>query len=725
MIGPMTGAALPTENLPLVGTKLLAPTLAAGHRERSRLSARLDTALADGARLTLVSAPPGYGKTVAVAGWLASRGLPHAWLSLDPADDDLVRFSRYLAAALESVRPGAPRAVADLFGPGTSPSPQLVAATILDALAATDDPFILVIDDYHAITAEPIHRLVRFLIERGPPFVHRVVLTREDPPLPLARLRAHGQLVEVRADDLRYTDDEATAYLAGARVALAPELVGRLVARTEGWIAGVQLAAISLHESPDPAALIDAFGGSQRFVLDYLADEVLDRVDDDLAAFLIQTSIAERFTAELCAELTGRTDAEALLARAEGTNLFIVPLDAERHWYRYHHLFAEYLRSRLSAVERRELHERAARYFERHDLGAEAIEHAFAAGSVDQAVRLVEREGRAAFEAGELATLLRWLETLPPARVADNAELAWLRAWTLFETGQLAAAVAVAERRLASAERPGAAEGRLLVLQALLATVTRPDAADLANQGLELVGDDPYFRSLGVQAIGYAALARGEYETAVRTMRQALELARRAGHSMAVLGAVNPLGHALVLTGRRDEAEARCRQVLAQYPGSQGRPPPVAWSARVVLGIARYEANDVLEARRELEAGFAAAADLGIGRPTLGWAVTYLGLARLACGEPEAALEALGSPASRAKPRSWSGCGRETWRQRRPWRNVPAHRYRRLRRWSRSCGDRSRSRSHGCAWPRGDPPTRASSLPVRGPASRRGTPSLT
>ena len=643
-----TSAGIPPD-VPLVGTKLRAPASIATHRERSRFSARLDAALEDRTRLTLLSAPPGYGKTVAAASWLASRGVPHAWLTLDPTDDDLVRFARYLAAALQPVRAGAGEATAGLFGLGSSPSVDLVGATLLDAMAAADDPFVFVLDDYHAVGSEAIHRLVRFLIERAPPFVHPVLLTREDPALPLARWRAHGQLVELRADDLRYTDVEAAAYLTDAGATLTPELVGRLVERTEGWVAGLQLAAISLRDRPDPAALVDAFGGSQRFVLDYLADEVLGRVDDDLRAFLVQTSVAERFTAELCRELTGREDAEALLARAEATNLFVVPLDADRRWYRYHRLFADYLRSHLGDDQRRGLHERAADYFDRQGLLAEAIEHALAAGSLDVAVRLVERGGRAAFEAGELATLLRWLEAIPPERSASSPELVWLRAWTLFETGQMGAAVAVAEAHLATAPARGAAEGRLLVLLALMATVTRPDAERLAHEGLALVGDDAYFRSLALQAAGLATLARGDYRAATRPLRQAFELAREAAHPMAVLPAVNPLGHVLILTGERGEAEALCRQVLAQYADAQGRPPPIAWSARVVLGIARYEANDLLEARRELEAGFAAAAGLGVGRPTLGWAVSYLALVRLACGEPEAALEALRVPAGDAR----------------------------------------------------------------------------
>jgi LuxR family maltose regulon positive regulatory protein len=601
----------------------------------------LDRGLEDSTRLTLLSAPPGYGKTVAVVGWLQSRELAYAWLSLDAADNDLSRFTRYLSGALGTVRPAAADATADLFGPGATPSPELVGATLVEALTESDDPFVLALDDYQLITAEPVHRLVRFLIEQGPPFVHLVLLTREDPPLPLARLRAHGRLVELRADDLRWGTDEASSYLTGLGVALAPQLVERLLERTEGWIAGLQLAAISLRGRPDPAAMIETFGGSQRFVFDYLADEALGGVDVDLRRFLIRTSIAERFTAELCRELTGRADANALLERAERANLFLVPLDAERRWYRYHRLFADYLQLQIGEDERRALHERAADWFERMGFASEAIDHALAAGSLDRATRLIERAARPAFEAGELATLLGWLEALPADRVTTSPELTSLHAWALFETGQVGAAVALAARHLASSDARGSAEGRLLVLRALMATVTGPHAESLALEGLRLVGDDPLFRSLGLLAAGLATLARGEYGAAVETLRAGYRTALQAGNPLAVMPAVSPLGQALALAGLRGEAETICRAVLAQQADGQGRPRPIAWPARVVLGIVRYEANDLVEARRELEAGFEAAGQMGVGRPVLGWAISYLSLVRLACADQEGAFEAL------------------------------------------------------------------------------------
>ncbi len=511
-----------------------------------------------------------------MTGWLASRGLPQAWLSLDAADNDLARFVRYLVAALGSVRADAGEAMLGLFGPGASPSIDLLGATLLDEIAANDDPFALVLDDYHVIGAHPIYRLVRFLIERGPPFAHLVLLTREDPPLSLARLRAHGRLVELRADDLRYTKRRRPP-TSPTRVSptRARELVERLVERTEGWIAGLQLAALSLRDRADAASAIDAFGGSQRFVLDYLADEVLGRIDDDLRSFLVRTSIAERFDAGLCRALTGREDVEAMLTQAESGNLFLVSLDTERHWYRYHGLFADYLRAQLREHERRELHERAATYLEAHGLRQEAIAHALAAGSIDRAIRLVEREARPAFEAGELTTLLGWLEALPAERLAASGELVSLQAWALLLAGQPAAAKACVDSRHMGSRAGGPAEGRLVALQALLASVTGRDAERLARASLELLGeDDNLFRALALQAVGMAQWSDGDLTAAVETWRLTLEAATRTRQPMVVFPAVTALANGLNQTGRRAEAEALCRTILEDYADYARRSTP-------------------------------------------------------------------------------------------------------------------------------------------------------
>ncbi len=630
---------------PLVATKLTPPLAPAGYRERPRISTALDRALDDRIRLTVVAAPPGYGKSVAVAGWLASRGVSYAWLSLDPGDDDLARAVRYLAAALSGPRPGTSVTCEALLGPGGGSSAELAAATLLEAIGATDDPFALVLDDYHAVRSGAVHAVVGYLVEHAPPFCHVVVISREDPPLPLARLRAHGRLVELRAEDLRYTPDEAAAYFVDAGRTLADDDLARLLERTEGWVAALQLASLGLARGEHPARLIGAFEGLQRDILDYLADEVLARVDDDLRSFLLQTSVAERFDAGLCAAITGRADAGGFLARAERSHLFVVPLDVERRWYRYHALFADYLRSRLPEPERRELQLRAAAWLEASGLRREAIPQLLAAGEWDEALHLVAAEARAAFDAGEHATLLRWIEALPADLVEANPDLVAWHAWALFEIGQLATADRTAARRLAATAERGLAEGRLLTLRALLQTVMGPDAASLAEEGLALVGDDPYFRAACLQAMGLAALARGDLAIAAGRLEEGFALSRHAG-AVAAFGDITPLAQALLAVGRRDEAERLCHELLDEYRTPDGRTPPMGWYLDVVVGMLRYEANDVAEARRLLDQGFAEAGRYRVGRATVEWAAPHLALARRAAGDPEAAYDALRIAAS-------------------------------------------------------------------------------
>ena len=579
--------APPPAHAPLIATKIRAPVLHALFLERPRLDARLDAALDEAARLTVVSAPPGYGKSVAVLGWLNARSLPHAWLSLEPADNDPVRFVRYLVAALQEVRPGAGRTTMSLVGAGTSPSVELIGATILEEIAATDDPFALVLDDYHAIVAEPVHAVVRFLVEHGPPFARIMLLTREDPPLPLARLRAHARLVEIRADDLRYTADESAAYLSRALgQAVSTTDRDRLLDRTEGWVAGLQLAALSLRDRPDRAERIEAFHGSHRFILDYLADEILDRLEPDLRAFLIRTSVADRFTAELCAEMTGRSDAEDLLRRAEQANLFLVPLDSERRWFRYHHLFGEYLRSHLDEDEAREMHRVIAGYLERQGLVAEAIGHALAAGDGDGAADLVSSAARPAFESGELATLLGWIDALPAEAIAARPEIGSLEAWALFLAGRLPEAAACAERGLAGlpgSARGGESEGRLLSFRALAMVLTSGDLAaaePLAQAGLDQLGGDPFFRSMALLALAEVRLSAVQLEPAIALLREALEVALPTAQPMAIMPTIYLLVVALGAQGARDEAEGLCRQMLARFAdASADRSPSPGWPA--------------------------------------------------------------------------------------------------------------------------------------------------
>jgi LuxR family transcriptional regulator, maltose regulon positive regulatory protein len=626
---------------PLISTKLRPPVSLALYRARPRLGARLGRALDDEIRLTLISAPPGYGKSVALAGWVASTDKPTAWLSLDAADNDPVRFVRYLVAALQPLRPGIALAARAL--PGVTDGTEL-AAFLIDAVAHRDDPFVLVLDDYHVITAEPVHALVRLLVAQGPPFMHLVVSTREDPPFPLSRLRAHGRLLELRAEDLRFTLEEAASYLAATPdIALDAAHVERLVERTEGWIAGMQLASISLRNRPDAPALVDELTGSQRFVLDYLAAEVLEGIDPDLRAFLVRCSVVERFTADLCSELSGRADSAQLLERAERLNLFLVPLDLERRWFRFHHLFADYLRLQLGDAERRGLHARAAEWLEDAGLPGEAIDQALAAGAFDQAVRYLEREGVARYQTEELLTLLGWLEALPGDRVTGSPILAALHAAALFFTGRISDAARTCDESGAVLESLGASAAGLHAVRALVAQAQgQAGTAALARQALDELGPaDAAFRPMALQALGTAQVLDGELPAAVATMRAALHAGLSTGQSMVAIPALTMLATALNLTGQRGEAEELCRRVLAHFGATSGPLHGAVEYAAYWLGMLCYEANDLVAARHELERAWEAAGRFGHGRVLLGTSVAYVCLGRLATGADSEAFEAL------------------------------------------------------------------------------------
>jgi LuxR family transcriptional regulator, maltose regulon positive regulatory protein len=632
MTAPALGAAARARGGPPQGL--------VARRRRARLSARLDASLDAATRLTLVSAPPGYGKSVAVAGWIADRAMPAAWVSLDSSAGDPARLARDVLSAFAATRPGA-TAVARAIAPGAVADVRVLADLVIDAVAADDTDLVIVLDDCHLADGLGAVALLRRLVDRMPPFGHLVLVAREDPDLPLARLRAHGALVEIRADDLRFTADEARAFLADAGVEPDPILVDWLVGRTEGWAAALQLASITLRSVEAPLSAADVMSGTHRYLIDYLGDEVMAGLDGGLQEVLAAAAVAERFTADLGALMTGRADVAALLDRAERSNLFLTPLDGQRRWFRMHGLFADYLRSRIPADERRRLHGVAAAWFDAAGMGPEAVTHALEAGDPAAATRLVAREGRAAFEAGELRTLERWIAALPLEARESDVDIASLEAWSRFYTGDLAGAAAIAEQISAIPGDRSAARGRLLVLLGLVGTTMRSDAESLARDGIELVGDDDLFRSLGLQAAGLAQLARGDVPGSLETLRAAFDAAEASGLPIAVLPAVNPLGHALVATGRRDEAEGVARRVLATYPGPRDEPLAIAWSARLTLGIALFEGGDVVEARGELDGGLAAAESLGVGREVLGWALPSIALARQATGDARGALAIL------------------------------------------------------------------------------------
>ena len=410
-------------SVPLLATKLHAPRRRRVV-DRPRLRAPLDRG--DHPALTLVSAPAGFGKTTLVAQWFADRP-GSAWLSLDRRDNDPALFWTYVVAAIQSAIPDA-GTTARVLLEAPQPSIEAALAALLNDLQAVADEVVLVLDDYHVVESGEIHEAVTFLVEHLPPHVHLVIATRADPPLPLAALRAGGDLFEIRAADLRFTSEEAAGYLQHAMdLALSPTELELLEARTEGWIAALQLAAISMQGRDDLAGFVADFAGDDRFILDYLVGEVLDRQSTEVRSFLLDTSVLGRLTGSLCDAVTDRTDGRAMLERLERANLFLVPLDDRRTWYRYHHLFADVLRARLMDEDPgriAELHGRASDWCDANGDRAEAIAHAMAGDHVERAAELIERAAPLMRRRRQEATIRRWLEALPDAVFTDRPVLA-------------------------------------------------------------------------------------------------------------------------------------------------------------------------------------------------------------------------------------------------------------------------------------------------------------
>src|SRR5215217_299971 len=443
----------------LVSTKLrpfqTRPNLVA----RPRLIAKLEPEA--GRKLMLISAPAGFGKTTLLGEWAASRSDEQcvAWVSLDEADNDPARFLSYLVAALQTVEEEIGEGVlSSLRAPGSPPIEALTGA-LLNELADFPGTLAIVLDDYHLIDSDQVHGIVSFLLERLPSNVHLLIASRIDPPLPLARLRARDQIAEINAADLSFAREEAVAFLKDTmRLNLSEEDVTALEERTEGWIAGLQLAALSMRDREDISGFVRTFSGSHRDVLDFLTEEVLERQTEQMRSFLLETSILQRLTGELCDAVTDRDHGREMLETLERENLFVVALDDERRWYRYHHLFADVLRDRLEqecSEEVKELHLRAASWCERSGWASAAVEHALTAGDVEWAARLVEHNTQSLFQRSEGATVNRWLTALPAGLIRSRPRLSLARAiWALISgrVDEIEPLLTDAERAFATAD---------------------------------------------------------------------------------------------------------------------------------------------------------------------------------------------------------------------------------------------------------------------------------
>jgi LuxR family maltose regulon positive regulatory protein len=679
---------------PLLTTKLYAPRLRTNRVVRPWLITRLNQGL-EQRKLTLISAPTGSGKTTLMSEWLYSKAevetqsgeygvssvfptaysllptpLKVAWLSLDRDDNDPVRFLTYVIAALQIIWPDLGETSLNVLHSSRPLPLEAVLTALVNEIATIPTEFVFILDDYHVIETEIIHRALSFLLDNLPAQIHWVIISRVDPSFSLAHLRARGQLLELHAAELRFTPTEAAAFLNQVMgLNLSADDIDTLEARTEGWIAGLQLAALSMQgcEAEDIPSFMAAFGGSHRYILDYLAEEVLQRQPEAIQTFLLQTSILDRMCGPLCdaviyeneearrrggehkdqqhrltASSPPRLTGQGMLEWLEQANLFIIPLDDERRWYRYHHLFADLLRNLLQknvgAQGLAPLHRRAAEWFERQGLPAEAMSHALAAADVERAARLVEQNARTLLSRSEMATLLSWLNALPAELVRSQPQLSLFQAWALTLTGQLDAV----EPYLQGVERH---EGEMAAIRATVAYFRRdmPQAIALYRQAFEkLPADNSFLRGAVALSLGIAYSWSGQVAEASQALSEASAISQTSGNLHVALTAGWNLAQLYLERGHLRRAIEHCQQAL-QFADEQAKQteallPPAAGGVYVSLGGLFYEQNDLAAAAHYLEEGIKLGeqgADLAI------LVIGYLTLARLKLAQvdPEGALK--------------------------------------------------------------------------------------
>ncbi len=646
----------------MLTTKLFIPRAPATLVSRPRLIGRLNDGLQQGRALTLVCAPPGYGKTTLVIEWLQTLSSPEAlngdarvavtWLSLDEHDNDPTHFLAYLAAAVERAQPSL---ALPAFDAGRS-NPDALDALLTQMIndLAEHRPLevqrlVVVLDDYHVVRSPETHSIVEFLLAHQPPHVHLVLATREDPPLSLARLRARNQMTEVRAHDLRFTQDEAARFFERVGVTLSTGAVAALDSRTEGWIAGLQLAALSLQGRHDIDEFIAAFSGTHRYVIDYLVEEVLQRQTEDVRDFLYATSIAERLTDGLCDALTGRTDSQAMLRRLERGNLFLIPLDDQREWYRYHQLFADSLAAGLGGQQRLDLHRRAAEWYAANDFPIQAVKHALVAEDFTWAGHLIEQAARTTISStGNLPILEGWSDLLPQGVLRAHPLLCLYYARSLFFKGRQHAAfrfLDVAAETISHLP-PGAPATK--EAQAVLLTNRSTFAAMRGNADEALVlaleaasyaaeGDLATLARLA-HARGFAYSLNGDMRAAQDAFAEAVRLAELTGNQMLGPDVVGFLARTHLAQNDPGTARRLSEQALAGV--TEDVLPPSMCAVYLALGMALYAQDDMPASADALLRSVTLARR--VGWPHILWeALACLALAQHALGEDEAARSAM------------------------------------------------------------------------------------
>ena len=658
----------PSPNIHLLRTKLLIPPPHPDWVERSRLFNRLDDGLR--ARLTLVCAPAGFGKTTLLGTWISVRQRSTAWVALDDRDNDPTRFWAYFLAALQTLQPdvGIP-AQAMLQSPQPPPL-EAILTSVLNEISELPAEILLVLDDYHAVENPDIHQGIAFLLQHSPEHLHLLIASRNEPPLPLPALRVRREMIELGPDDLRFSHDEAVAFLNRVmKLDISSADIHTLERETEGWAAGLQLAALSLQGSEDISTFIHTFSGSHRYVFDYLAQEVLQQQPVEVQEFLLESSILDNLSGDSCDEVLGLGGSQSMLERLEHAHLFLVPLDQQRTWYRYHHLFSEFLRTKLQQAyphERtNELRLRASAWYDQHGYYLEAIEKALEAGDVARSADLIEKNSDTIFANSEINTLLGWIDRLPADIFEELDSISILAAWANHATGRHAAArhyLDLAEIALgvkadgseASRATPVPVRLALAEISCIRSSLAFPEMnlervtfySKLARKylsGTDIPGHSKETGSiLNVIEFNSALVSEysGDIPQAIRSFEETKQLSQQLKNPHLLSLSNSHLGHLLVVQGKLRQAAQLYRTAMREVETIGSRPAVMSGMVRVGLGNIFYEWNELEQARRYLEEG------IGLGKQWVNIETLYpgyMGLARLffSLRQPDDALSQL------------------------------------------------------------------------------------
>ena len=637
----------------VLATKLFIPSPRAKIVLRPRLIERLNEGLSSGHKLTLISASAGFGKTTLVSEWIPHCGRPVAWVSLDEGDNDPVRFISYLIAALQTIKASLGEGVLQTLQSHQQPQIEMALTALLNEISAIPDPFLLILDDYHMIDAKLVDEALAFLIERLPPQMHLVIATREDPSLPLARLRVRGQLTELRAADLQFTPAEATEFLNRAMgLNLSDGDVAALESRTEGWIAGLQLAALSMQGHQDAASFIKSFTGSHRFVLDYLIEEVLGQQSEKIQVFLLHTSILDRMCGSLCDAvlLDSSTSGQEILEHLERANLFIVPLDDERRWYRYHHLFGDLLRQRLGQLqELPEYHLRASVWYEASADLAQAFHHALEAGDFERAANLTEAAWQGMERNFQTTAWLGWVRKLPNAAICSRPWLCVQIGWAYSDVGETESSETYlqnAERAVAGMEAQEAFKsipGNIALIRAGNAQIegNLTETVRYAELSIQLIPEnDLLIRAQAAITLGFTHWATGKVEASLQAMRTWMDDMQKLGNQMYVIASAFVVADMQVTLGHLGKAESALRQTIQKAEAFGQEAEVVTAHHHLGLAMIAYERGDEAAFTQSVQT----AADLGQHTTLIDWPHRWnLAQARLkeSNGEFDSALQSL------------------------------------------------------------------------------------